>query len=177
MLSHYYAENYPESFDGNVSSELMYCGPYKLEDALPESTLTVGQALLSPTRTYAPVIYKLLEEHPGLIQGLVHCSGGAQTKCLKFGRNVHFIKDNLFPVPPVFKAIQDASGTAWKEMYKVFNMGHRMEVYCRAQDAGSVMKVAEGFGIAAQVIGRTEAADSGNKLSLTHRGKVFVYTP
>jgi phosphoribosylformylglycinamidine cyclo-ligase len=177
MLSHYYAENYPESFDGNVSSELMYCGPYKLEDALPESTLTVGQALLSPTRTYAPVIYKLLEEHPGLIQGLVHCSGGAQTKCLKFGRNVHFIKDNLFPVPPVFKAIQDTSGTAWKEMYKVFNMGHRMEVYCKAQDAGSVIKVAEGFGIAAQVVGRTEAADSGNKLSLTHRGKVFVYTP
>jgi phosphoribosylformylglycinamidine cyclo-ligase len=177
MLSHYYAENYPESFDSNVSPELMYCGPYKLEDPLPESSLSVGQALLSPTRTYAPVIYKLLEEHPGIIKGLVHCSGGAQTKCLKFGKNVHFIKDNLFPTPPVFKAIQAASGTAWKEMYKVFNMGHRMEVYCRAEDADQVIKVAQGFGIAAQLIGRTEAAESGNKLSLTHRGKVFVYTP
>jgi len=177
MLSHYYAETYPESFDANVSPELMYCGPYKLEDRLPESSLSVGQALLSPTRTYAPVIYKLLDEHPGLIQGLVHCSGGAQTKCLKFGRNVHFIKDNLFPTPPVFKAIQDASGTAWKEMYKVFNMGHRMEVYCQPEDAAAVIAVSEGFGIAAQIVGRTEASSTGNTLSLTHRGKVFVYTP
>ena len=103
MLSKYYAEKYPESFDVNVSSELVYCGPYKLEDPLPESEFTVGEALLSPTRTYAPVIYKILERHPSLIQGLIHCSGGAQTKCLKFGDNVHFIKNNLFKTPPVFK--------------------------------------------------------------------------
>ncbi|MDO8273159.1 MAG: GntR family transcriptional regulator, partial [Gammaproteobacteria bacterium] len=130
MLAHYYAEKYPESFDAGVSAELMYCGPYRLEDSLPDSSLTVGEALLSPTRTYAPVIYKLLEEHPNLIQALVHCSGGAQTKCLKFGSNIHFIKDGLFPTPAIFNAIQRVSDTAWKEMYKVFNMGHRMEVYC-----------------------------------------------
>jgi phosphoribosylformylglycinamidine cyclo-ligase len=176
MLSHYYADKYPESFDPNVSRELMYCGPYRLEDPLPESTLTVGAALLSPTRTYAPVIYRLLDEHPGLIQGLVHCSGGAQTKCLKFGYKVHYIKDALFPTPPIFNAIQKASGTAWKEMYKVFNMGHRMEVYCKPADAAHVIAVAEELGIAAQVIGRTEAAEHGNRLSLTHDGKVFSYT-
>ncbi len=177
MLSHYYAEKYPESYDSNVSPELMYCGPYKLEDPLPESTLTVGTALLSPTRTYAPVIYKLLDQQPGLIQGLIHCSGGAQTKCLKFGNKVHFIKDNLFPTPPIFKAIQQASGTAWKEMYKVFNMGHRMEVYCDPEDAATVIEVANSFGIDAQVIGRTETSDTGNQLSLTHKGKVYSYTP
>lgn len=139
MLSHYYAENYPESFDPNVNAELMYCGPWRLEDPLPESTLTVGEALLSPTRTYAPIIHRLLDEHPGLIQGLVHCSGGAQTKCLKFGHGVHYIKDNLFPTPPIFKAIQQVSKTDWKEMYKVFNMGHRMEVYCSHEDAAQVI--------------------------------------
>ncbi len=177
MLSKYYAENYPESFDANVSSDLVYCGPYKLEDPLPDSDFTVGEAILSPTRTYAPVIYNLLEQHPGLIQGLIHCSGGAQTKCLKFADNVHFIKDNLFPTPPVFKAIQAASKTPWKEMYKVFNMGHRMEVYCRHDDAETVIATASEFNIDAQVIGHTEASDDGNKLSLTHAGKVFEYRP
>jgi len=175
MLSHYYADNYQESYDANVDKSLMYCGPYKLEDSLPNSTMTVGEALLSPTRTYAPVIYKLLDDHPGLIQGLIHCSGGAQTKCMKFGAGVHFIKDNLFPTPPVFQAIQSASKTDWKEMYKVFNMGHRMEVYCDPADADTVINVATHFGIAAQVIGRTEACDSGSKLSLSHGDEVFTY--
>jgi len=178
MLGHYYAENYPESYDSNVAKELMYCGPYKLDDPLPDSSMTVGEAILSPTRTYAPVIYKLLDEHPGLIKGLIHCSGGAQTKCMKFGSgNVHFIKDNLFPTPAVFKAIQSASKTDWKEMYKVFNMGHRMEVYCHPDDVQSVIETANTFAIDAQVIGRTEASDSGNRLSLTHAGKIFEYTP
>ncbi len=177
MLSKYYAEKYPESFDANVSSELVYCGPYKLEDPLPESDLTVGDAILSPTRTYAPVIYKILEQHPGLIQGLIHCSGGAQTKCLKFADNVHFIKDNLFQTPPVFKAIQKASNTPWKEMYKVFNMGHRMEVYCKPEHAQMVMQIASSFNIDSQIIGRTEASTEGNKLSLSHSGEVFDYYP
>lgn len=178
MLDHYYAEHYPESFDANVDKSLMYCGPYKLDDPLPESTLSVGEAILSPTRTYAPVIYKLLEEQPGLINGLIHCSGGAQTKCMKFGSgNVHFIKDNLFPTPAVFAAIQSASKTNWKEMYKVFNMGHRMEVYCEAEQTDTVIAAANSFNIGAQVIGRTEASDSGNRLSLTHRDQVFDYTP
>jgi phosphoribosylformylglycinamidine cyclo-ligase len=175
MLSSYYADNYPESFDSNVAPDLRYCGPYRLNDPLPGSTMTVGAALLSPTRTYAPVIYQLLEEHPGLIKGLIHCSGGAQTKCLKFGDNIHFIKDKLFPTPPIFKTIQKVSGTGWKEMYKVFNMGHRMEVYCTPKDAKAVIKVAKGFNIDARIIGRTEASKKGNKLSLTHKGQVFTY--
>jgi phosphoribosylformylglycinamidine cyclo-ligase len=177
MLSKYYADKYPESFDANVSSDLVYCGPYKLEDPLPESDFTVGEAILSPTRTYAPVIYKILEQHPGLIQGLIHCSGGAQTKCLKFADNVHFIKDNLFPTPPVFKAIQKASSTPWKEMYKVFNMGHRMEIYCKPEHAETVMELASSFNIDSQIIGRTEASLAGNKLSLSHLGEVFDYSP
>ena len=177
MLSKYYAEKYPESFDANISSDLVYCGPYKLEDPLPESDFTVGDAILSPTRTYAPVIYKILEQHPDLIQGLIHCSGGAQTKCLKFADNVHFIKDNLFPTPPVFKAIQSASSTPWKEMYKVFNMGHRMEVYCKPEHAEIVMAIASSFNIDAQIVGRTEASLEGNKLSLSHAGEVFDYSP
>ncbi len=175
MLSSYYAENYPESFDSNVAADLRYCGPYRLHDPLPGSSMTVGDALLSPTRSYAPVIYKLLEEHPGLIKGLIHCSGGAQTKCLKFGSNIHFIKDKLFPTPPIFKTIQKVSGTAWKEMYKVFNMGHRMEVYCTPAAAKTVIKLAKGFNIDAKVIGRTQASKKGNKLSLTHKGQVFTY--
>ena len=175
MLSSYYADNYPESFDSNVAPDLRYCGPYRLNDPLPGSTMTVGAALLSPTRTYAPVIYQLLEEHPGLIKGLIHCSGGAQTKCLKFGDNIHFIKDKLFPTPPIFKTIQKVSGTGWKEMYKVFNMGHRMEVYCTPKDAKAVIQVAKGFNIDARIIGRTEASKKGNKLSLTHKGQMFTY--
>jgi phosphoribosylformylglycinamidine cyclo-ligase len=175
LLSHYYAEKYPESFDPNIDRKLMYCGPCKLGDALPGSSLTIGEALLSPTRSYAPVIYKLLDEHPGLIQGLVHCSGGGQTKCLKFGRNVHFVKDRLFPVPPVFSSIQRISGTAWKEMYKVFNMGHRMEVYCEPRQSAKVITAAKSFGIDARVIGRTEASANGNRLSLQHRRQTFTY--
>lgn len=176
LLSRYYADKYPESFDASVAPELMYCGPYRLHDQLPESTFTVGEALLSPTRTYAPIVYKLLDEHPGVIQALIHCSGGAQTKCLKFGRNIHFIKDKLFPTPPVFKAIQQVSGTAWQEMYKVFNMGHRMEVYCDATQANTVIATARSFGVDAQIIGRTEASEDGSRLSLHHQDEVFTYT-
>jgi phosphoribosylformylglycinamidine cyclo-ligase len=175
MLCRYYADRYPESFDPNVSADLVYCGPYLLEDPLPGSALTVGQALLSPTRTYAPVIYGLLDDHPGLIKGVVHCSGGAQTKCLKFGRNIHFVKDKLFQTPPVFKAIQEASGTDWKEMYRVFNMGHRMEVYCEADRAETVIQVAGSFNIEARIVGRTLKSATGNRLSLTHGSDTFEY--
>jgi len=177
MLGRYYAEKYPETFDPNVSKGLMYCGPYQLEDPLLDSDLTVGEALLSPTRTYAPVIYTLLDDCPGLIQGLVHCSGGAQTKCLKFGENIHFIKDNLCTAPAVFKAIQKVSGTDWKEMYKVFNMGHRMEVYCEQARAGEVIEIAGSFHIDARIVGRTEKSATGNRLSLTHATEVFQYRP
>ncbi len=176
LLSHYYAEKYPESFDPNIDRKLMYCGPYQLGAALPDSSLTIGAALLSPARTYAPVVYKLLDEHPGLIQGLIHCSGGGQTKCLKFGRNIHYVKDRLFPVPPIFKTIQKASGTDWKEMYKVFNMGHRMEVYCEPKHSARVIAAAKTFGIDARVIGRTAASASGNRLTLQHQKQTLSYS-
>ena len=145
---------------------MIYCGPYHLEDALPESPLSVGQALLSPTRSYAPVILNLLKELGKEVKGLIHCSGGAQSKCLNFGAHTHFIKNNLFPLPPVFQAIQTASDTTWKEMYNVFNMGHRMEVYVRARHVDTVIDVASSFTIAARQVGVTAPAET-NKLSLT----------
>jgi len=176
MLCHYYAEKYPETFDPNLPSALTYCGPYRLEDPLPESTLLVGEAILSPTRSYAPVVYKALAELGGEIKGLIHCSGGAQTKCLKFGRQVHFVKDNLFPTPPLFAAIQQASGTSWQEMYKVFNMGHRMEIYVPPSRVSEVIDIARSFGIAAQQIGHTAYADR-NRLTLTDpQGQQHTYS-
>ncbi len=175
LLAPYYGEKYPESFDANIDNELVYCGPYKLHDSLPRSALSVGEALLSPTRSYAPVIYKLLEVMPGEVRGLIHCSGGAQTKCLKFGRGVHYVKHDLFTLPPVFSAIQAASGTAWQEMYKVFNMGHRMEIYVPGPRVREVVDIAGSFGIAARQIGFTEAATE-NHLSLSgDGGEVFEY--
>lgn len=166
MLSNHYAQMYPEAYDANVDSNLVYCGPYRLTDPLPESSFSVGQAILSPTRTYAPVIYRMREAFGEHLKGVVHCSGGAQTKCLRFGRDVHFIKDNLFPIPPLFAAIQNASGTSWEEMYKVFNMGHRMEVYVPLNLADEAISIAGSFGIDAQIVGRTEPAER-NQLTLT----------
>lgn len=176
MLSRYYADKYPETFDPNVPADLVYCGPYKLQDALPNSALSVGDAILSPTRTYAPVIQTALAELGKEIKGLIHCSGGAQTKCLKFGHGAHFVKNNLFATPPLFSAIQQASGTDWQEMYKVFNMGHRMEVYVPQNKAETVIDIAKSFGIDAQQIGHTEAADK-NHLTLTNPdGQQFSYS-
>ena len=167
--------SYPEAFDANVDRSLVYCGPYRLQDPLPGSSFSVGEAILSPTRTYAPVIYQVRNELQDALKGIVHCSGGAQTKCLRFGRNVHFIKDQLFETPPLFAAIQAASGTAWQEMYKVFNMGHRMELYVPHAAAEAVISIAASFDIDARVIGRTEAADS-NRLTLTApTGDVYRY--
>lgn len=175
MLCHDYAEKYPEAFDANVDRSLVYCGPYHLQDPLPGSSFSVGEAILSPTRTYAPVIYKVRHELQDALKGIVHCSGGAQTKCLRFGRDVHFIKDQLFETPPLFSAIQAASGTAWQEMYKVFNMGHRMELYVPHAAAAQVIDIASEFNIDARVIGRTEASES-NRLTLTSPlGDVFQY--
>ena len=180
MLSPYYRKKYPETYDSNTDKKLVYCGPHKLEDKLEGSNMTVGQALLSPTRTYAPVIMKLLKKHPKLVKGLVHCSGGGQTKCVRFGKGVHFIKDNLMPIPPIFKAIQKASKTTDKEMFEVYNMGHRMEVYCKPADAKKVLDVAKSFGIEAAVIGRTEKStrkDGKNHVSIIHEGKRIEYGP
>ncbi len=176
MLSRYYADTYPESFDPNVDPSLVYCGPYRLEDNLPGGDCSVGEALLSPTRSYAPVIYRLLREMPNEVKGIVHCSGGAQTKCLKFGRDLHFVKDALFPIPAVFAAIQAASGTHWQEMYKVFNMGHRMEVYLPHERVGELIHIAAEYGIEAKRIGYTEASPGGNRLTITDtQGTDFEY--
>lgn len=153
------ADKYPESFDPMVPSELVYAGSKGLTEVEAETGLTYGKLILSPTRTYAPVIAKFLEIEREGINGIIHCSGGAQTKVGKFIGNVRVIKDNLFEEPPLFKAIQEESGTDWKEMYQVFNMGHRMEVYMDEARAEELIRTAADFGMEAQVIGRVEAAD------------------
>jgi phosphoribosylformylglycinamidine cyclo-ligase len=178
LLSPYYRKKYPETYDANTEKDLVYCGPYKFEDKLPESDQTVGEAILSPTRTYAPVIAKIVKKHSKLIKGIIHCSGGGQTKCMRFGKGIHFVKNNLFTPPPIFKAIKKASGTGTKEMYKVYNMGHRMEIYCAPQDAEKVITIAKSFNIDAQVVGFTEKStrtNGGNHLTLTADGKQIEY--
>lgn len=159
VFAKYLAKKYPESFDAAVPDELVYSGGLKLTDSVKDSPLDAGKLVLSPTRTYAPVVKKMLDIMRKDIHGMVHCSGGAQTKVLHFVENVHVIKDNLFPVPPLFKTIKEQSGTDWAEMYKVFNMGHRLEVYLDAENAQKVIDVAQSFGIDAQIIGRVEASD------------------
>ncbi|MCX2479620.1 AIR synthase-related protein [Pedobacter sp. MC2016-15] len=157
------ADAYPESFDPAVPYDLVFSGGKKLTDKIriDENTeITIGKLVLSPTRTYAPVIKQVLETHRNQIHGLVHCSGGAQTKVLHFiNDDIHVIKDNLFPVPPLFELIQEQSGTAWEEMYKVFNMGHRMELYVPQEIAESIIAISKSFNIDAQIIGHVEAAD------------------
>jgi phosphoribosylformylglycinamidine cyclo-ligase len=176
LLGEHYRTTYPETFDPQVPGELVYTGPYRLSDRLPGSELRVGEALLSPTRSYAPVVAALVAADRRRIKGIVHCSGGGQTKCLRFGRGVHFIKDRLLPLPPIFKAIQRVSKTPWKEMYQVYNMGHRMEIYCAARDAKHVIDAARAFGIEAGVIGRTEKSDTGkNHLTVTHGAQSLRY--
>jgi len=179
LLSPYYLENYPETVDSKTDPQYLYCGPYKMSDPLPDSNMTVGDALLSPTRTYAPVIKKLLSENRESIYGMVHCSGGGQTKCIRFGTGVHHIKDNFLPVPPIFKAIQEASGTSDEEMFRVYNMGHRMEIYCDPEAAADIIAQSESFGIPAQIIGRTEASDreyGENHVTIQHEGKTLEYS-
>ena len=160
VFSKYLAEKYPESYDKAVPDELVYSGGLKLTDAVEGSPLDAGKLVLSPTRTYAPVVKKLLDALRPQIHGMVHCSGGAQTKVLHFvGDNCRVIKDNLFSVPPLFRTIKEQSNTDWSEMYKVFNMGHRLEVYVSPEDADDVIAISQSFGIDAQVIGRIEESD------------------
>ena len=168
------ATKYPESFDPSVPEDLIYSGKYKLTDAVENSPINAGQLVLSPTRTYAPIIKKILDAHRNQIHGMVHCSGGAQTKVLHFVDNVHVIKDNLFDVPPLFKTIQEESNTDWKEMYKVFNMGHRMELYVPQELAQSIIEISESFNVPAQIVGRVEAFD-GKKLTIKSAFGEFIY--
>ena len=160
VFAKYLAEKYPESFDKTVPEELVYSGNYRLTDDVEGSPLNAGKLVLSPTRTYAPVIKALLDEMRPEIHGMVHCTGGAQTKVLHFvGDNCKVIKDNMFPVPPLFKAIAEQSGTDWAEMYKVFNMGHRMEIYVRPELAEKVIALSQSFHIDAQIVGRIEEGE------------------
>ncbi|MCO4813603.1 MAG: phosphoribosylformylglycinamidine cyclo-ligase [Flavobacteriales bacterium] len=164
---------FPESFDPSVPEELVYSGSKKLTD-MTDSPLDAGKLVLSPTRTYAPVIKKILDSHRKDIHGMVHCSGGAQTKVLHFVDNVHVIKDNLFPIPPLFKLIQEESKTDWKEMYKVFNMGHRMEIYVPQEVAEEIISISKSFNVDAQIVGRVEKHD-GKKLTINSPYGEFVY--
>ena len=166
---------YPESFDNQISDELVYSGTKKVTDSIENSILNAGKLVLSPTRTYAPLIKKIFEEiERKKINGIIHCSGGAQTKILHFIDKLHIIKDNLFDLPPVFKLIQEESGTSWKEMYQVFNMGHRMEIYTDRSTADKIINISNGFNIEAKIVGRVE--DSKNKkLTITSTYGTFEY--
>ena len=175
VFAKYLAEKYPESFDASVPNELVYSGQTKLTDSVENSPIDAGKLVLSPTRTYAPVIKKILSKYnSNEIHGMVHCSGGAQTKVLHFVENVHVIKDNLFPVPPLFKLIQENSKTDWKEMYQVFNCGHRMELYVPAEVAQDIIEISRSFNIDAQIVGRVEKSDS-KKLTIISEYGIFEY--
>jgi Phosphoribosylaminoimidazole (AIR) synthetase len=174
VFAHYLAQKYPESFDNSIADSLVYSGNYKLTDTIEALGIDAGKLVLSPTRTYAPVIKRILEEFRPQIHGMVHCSGGAQTKVMHFVDNLHVIKDNLFPIPPLFKIIQDQSGTSWQEMYKVFNMGHRFELYTSREVADQLMAISESFGIDARIVGRCESFN-GKKLTIKSEFGEFVY--
>jgi len=175
VFHNYLAQKYPESFDASVPEDLVYSGNVKLTDAVENAPIDAGKLVLSPTRTYAPVIKKILEKYNATqIHGMVHCSGGAQTKILHFVENLHIIKDNLFPVPPLFQLIQEQSKTDWKEMYQVFNCGHRMELYVPAEIAADIIAISKSFNIEAQIVGRVEAAET-KKLTINSEYGQFEY--
>ena len=160
VFSKYLAEKYPESYESAIDREFVYTGSKRLTDIEPETGLTYGKLVLSPTRTYAPVIKDVLDSCRGRIHGMIHCTGGAQTKVLGFIGNLKVVKDNMFDIPPLFRVIQEESGTPWSEMYKVFNMGHRMEIYVPESAADQIIGISRGYGVDARVIGRVEKADA-----------------
>jgi phosphoribosylformylglycinamidine cyclo-ligase len=175
VFDNYLAEKYPESFDAAVPSELVYSGAMKLTDKVENSPINAGKLVLSPTRTYAPIIKKILEKYTSKdIHGMVHCSGGAQTKILHFIDNLHIVKDNMFNVPPLFKLIQEQSNTDWKEMYQVFNCGHRMELYVSPEIANDLIEISKSFNVNAQIIGRVEASET-KKLTIKSEFGIFEY--
>lgn len=177
VLKNDYAARYPESFDPHVPKDLVYSGNRSLTEtiAVEDRTIPVGKLILSPTRTYLPVLREVLAKHREHVHGLIHCTGGGQTKVLKFLQNAHVIKGNLFDLPPLFRLIQESSGTAWREMYQVFNMGHRMEIYLPEEYAGDVIRIAAGFGIEARIVGRVEP-DSGTKVTVESPYGSFEYS-
>ena len=174
VFSKYIAEKYPETYDKAVPEELVYCGSLRLDDQVEGSPVNAGELVLSPTRTYAPVARRLINEMRGKIHGMIHCTGGAQTKILHFVDNLKIIKDNMFPIPPLFRTIQEQSHTEWSEMYKVFNMGHRLEIYLREEDAAQVIQISKSFNIDARIVGRVEASDHKELIIKSEHGK-FIY--
>lgn len=174
VFDKYLKVKYPESFDPTVPDDLVYSGSYKLTDKVEGAPLDAGKLVLSPTRTYAPIIKQILDKHRSDVHGMVHCSGGAQTKVLHFVDNVHVIKDNLFPIPPLFEAIQKESGTSWEEMYKVFNMGHRMELYVPQAIAQDIIELSQSFNVDAQIVGKVEESEI-KKLTIRSPYGEFIY--
>jgi phosphoribosylformylglycinamidine cyclo-ligase len=167
VLAKVYAQKYPESFDPHLPDDVVYTGNRLLTDVLSvhDKEITVGKLILSPTRTYLPVLQEILQQYRKKIHGLIHCTGGGQTKVLKFVKDVHIIKDNLFPLPPLFRLIQESSGTSWREMYQVFNMGHRMEIYVAPRHAEAIMAIAQKYNLEARIIGRVKRAQ-GEKVTV-----------
>ena len=174
VFSKHYAQHYPMSYDHNLPDDVVYCGNRRLTDPTEVPGVDAGKMVLSPTRTYAPVIRRVLDQYRPHISGMIHCSGGAQTKVLHFIDNLHVIKNNLFPIPPLFKMIHDESATDWKEMYKVFNMGHRMEIYTDEASAQGIIDISKSFNIDAQIIGHVEASDKAQVTVTTENG-TFIY--
>ncbi len=174
VFSKHYAGHFPESYDNNLPQEVVYCGGRRMTDATEVPGVDAGHLVLSPTRTYAPIIRRVLDEYRPKISGMVHCSGGAQTKILHFIDNLHVVKDNLFPVPPLFRLIHEQSGTDWKEMYKVFNMGHRMEIYTDETTAQGIIEISKSFQVDARIIGRCEA-HQGPQVTVKSEYGEFVY--
>lgn len=174
VFGHYLAEKYPESFDADVPDNLVYSGSQKLTNATKIAGVDVGKLVLSPTRTYAPIIKEILSQYRDKIDGMIHCSGGAQTKVLHFVDNIHIIKDNMFPVPPLFDMIQKESNTPWHEMYKVFNMGHRMEIYTDADTADKLIDISKSFNVEAKIIGRCQASEE-KLLTINSEYGIFKY--
>jgi len=174
IFAKYLAAKYPESYNQDIAQDLVYSGKYKLTDTIENYPLNAGKMVLSPTRTYAPVIKKIFEIHKNNIHGIIHCTGGAQTKVLNFVNNIHVVKNNLFEIPTIFKIIQSESGTSLSEMYKVFNMGHRLEIYCEKQFANEIIDISKSFNIDAQIIGSCEKHTT-NKLTIETKTHKFIY--
>ncbi len=176
LLNKKYYEKYPESCSDTLPADKAYCGAWNLHDQLPGSTLTVGEAILSPTRTYLPVIRSILPELKNEISGIIHCTGGGQAKCRDFGQGIRYVKDNLFPMPPIFKAIQESGEIAPAEMYQVFNMGHRLEIYCTESAAAKILAISKNFNLDARRIGYTEAfPGTSNEVVIKDQGLEFCY--
>lgn len=175
VFANYLAEKYPESYDSGVPSDLVYTGGYKLTDRIEGCTLDMGKLVLSPTRTYAPIIKEVLKNYRGNLHGMVHCSGGGQTKILHFIDSMHIIKDDMFEIPLLFKTIQEQSGTPWSEMFSVFNMGHRMELYVDPSVANDIINISQEFGVDARIIGRVEASETP-LVTICHDSQEYIYS-